>query len=119
MNAWVAVPKWLVWPDVLRGLPRRRCPCPLRSSPRSTGPVDVIADARVPPAAQRLRKNASAGPVGVIAEAQVPPAAQPLRNDDSSAVTVCWERSQVRLGATLVRAGLLIGPPRLVWSAGE
>jgi uncharacterized protein YciI len=55
----------------------------------------VVAEAQVPRAAQRLRNHGGWAAARVVAEAQVPPAAQRLRDDDSSAVTGCWERSQV------------------------
>jgi hypothetical protein len=86
-----------------------RARCASRRAP--PGPASVIAEAEVPPAAQRLRNSAPTGPVGVIAEAQVPPAAQRLRNHQSP-------RWSPRLGAlpgalldaTLMPAGWLTDP---------
>jgi hypothetical protein len=52
----------------LRGSPRRR-PCPLRFSPTYICLVVTIAEAQVPPAAQRLRNHGGWAGARVIAEA--------------------------------------------------
>jgi hypothetical protein len=79
----------------LRESLRRRRPCPLRFSPSASASLATIAEAEVPPAAQRLRTHAGWAGARVIVEQEVPSAAQRLRGDDSSAITGCWERSQV------------------------
>jgi uncharacterized protein YciI len=79
----------------LRESLRRRRPCPLRFSPSASASLATIAEAEVPPAAQRLRNHAGWAGARVIVEQEVPSAAQRLRGDDSSAITGCWERSQV------------------------
>jgi uncharacterized protein YciI len=84
-----------------------------RASRRAASALLVtIAEAEVPPAAQRLRDHGGWAGARVIAEAEVPPAAQRLRNDDSAAITASLEALPGGGSARISSArGLLTGPP--------
>jgi hypothetical protein len=65
----------------------------------------TIAEAQVPPAAQRLRNHGGWAGAQVIAEAEVPPAAQRLRDDDSSGVALPGGSRGTDVADRALRAG--------------
>jgi hypothetical protein len=109
---------WLMWPDGCPWIPAPpSSPVPAALLAEFHLAAVVIAEAEVPPAAQRFRDNSAGGAGRGIAEPEVPPAAQRLRDDGGFPIDParahqeclrCGEQSQEVRSAFWLALGLLL-----------